>query len=101
MSNLMAYISQTFIPSSAMSEDGRSRSTLSSASTSCPPVFDRGQFAPYSRQSNKKGDSPINCTESWVKQYLQLPRSDARTCQEIFRREQITDVNQEYSQKCH
>ncbi|GBN60317.1 Nucleic-acid-binding protein from transposon X-element [Araneus ventricosus] len=81
-----------------MSEDGRSRSTLSSSSTKLS--FIPNQFLSSYKPSIKEDDSPINYTQSWVQNHNQQPRSDGQICQEISRRESIIDKNQDFAQTC-
>ncbi|GBN54595.1 hypothetical protein AVEN_21552-1 [Araneus ventricosus] len=81
-----------------MSEDGRSRSTLSSSSTKLNLIHN--QFLSSYKQSIKEDDSPTNYTESWVRNLNQEPRSNGQICQEISRRESIIDKNQDFAQTC-
>ncbi|GBN49926.1 hypothetical protein AVEN_210062-1 [Araneus ventricosus] len=79
-----------------MSEDGRSRSTLISSSTALRNTFYLSTLKPCTG----KDDSSRNYTETWVKNYNQLPKTNDQFCLEISHREAIIDENQAFAQNC-
>ncbi|GBN35997.1 hypothetical protein AVEN_86955-1 [Araneus ventricosus] len=81
-----------------MSEEGRSRSTLSDIYSS-PTAFGNQFCSPLRNPYLTKDDSSRNYTEAWVINNHQQSRTKAQICQEISRRETLIDKNQDYAQK--
>ncbi|GBO15513.1 hypothetical protein AVEN_39211-1 [Araneus ventricosus] len=86
-----------------MSEDGRSRSTLSST----PTDYSKHRINSLSDHKTESLSSRISsptsvddATETWIKHHYQLPRTNGQICQEISRCETNIDKNQKYAGNC-
>ncbi|GBM10256.1 hypothetical protein AVEN_49979-1 [Araneus ventricosus] len=88
MASLMA---DTFL-SRDMTDDGRSRSSLSEASDSADSSRSASWYAAV--ESSRKH------TEDFVKQHFSTPTADAYQCKLITKHEDIIDKNQRYAQNC-
>ncbi|GBM76905.1 hypothetical protein AVEN_153133-1 [Araneus ventricosus] len=75
-----------------MTEDGRSRSSLSEASDSADSSRSASWYAAV--ESSRKH------TEDFVKQHFSTPTADAYQCKLITKHEDIIDKNQRYAQNC-
>ncbi|GBM90431.1 Nucleic-acid-binding protein from transposon X-element [Araneus ventricosus] len=94
-----------------MSEDGRSRSTLSSSSIALSNFYNSTLSSPISpahmqfnspelNKDQKIEDPIIKFTENWVKSSRNLPKSICQFCHEISLREATIDKNQAFAQSC-
>ncbi|GBM35556.1 hypothetical protein AVEN_106776-1 [Araneus ventricosus] len=79
-----------------MSEDGRSRSTLSSSSTALSNAF----YSSAIRPCTEKDDYSRKYTENWVKSFNKVPKTYYQLCHEISLREATIDKNQAFAQNC-